>query len=142
MDVFTVEEGITTDQYFAPDWQGTFALTQELPHRIAIDLTGQWYGPMRLPVQPNDFRPAYSPWYALLNVQVRHWFSDRFEVFGGVKNLLDFVPQDPLMRPFDPFDRTAGDLVSNPNGHTFDTAYMYAPLQGIRGFLGLRMTLE
>jgi outer membrane receptor for ferrienterochelin and colicins len=46
------------------------------------------------------------------------------------------------MRPFDPFDRTAGDLVSNPNGHTFDTAYMYAPLQGIRGFLGLRMTLE
>jgi outer membrane receptor for ferrienterochelin and colicins len=97
---------------------------------------------MRLPVQPNDFRPAYSPWYALLNVQVRHWFSDRFEVFGGVKNLLDFVPQDPLMRPFDPFDRTAGDLVSNPNGHTFDTAYMYAPLQGIRGFLGLRMTLE
>ncbi|MCC7502164.1 MAG: TonB-dependent receptor [Flavobacteriales bacterium] len=142
MDVHTVEGGVTNEQLFAPDWQGTFALSKDLPHHITIDLTGQWYGPMRLPVQPNDYRPSTSPWYALLNVQVRHRFSDRFEIYGGVKNLLDFVPQDPLMRPFDPFDRTAGDTVTNPNGYTFDTAYMYAPLQGVRGFLGLRMTLE
>ena len=142
MDVHTVEDGVTNEQFFAPDWQGTFALTQELPHRLAIDLTGQWYGPMRLPVQPRDFRPAHSPWYALVNVQLRHRFSDRFEVYGGVKNLLDFVPQDPLMRPFDPFDRAVGDPVSNPYGYTFDTSYMYAPLQGIRGFLGVRLTLE
>ena len=142
MDVYTVEDGTVSEQFFTPHWQGTFALTQELPHRTAIDLTGQWYGPMRLPVQPNDHRPSYSPWYALLNVQVRHRFNDRFEVYGGVKNLLDFVPRDPLMRPFDPFDRTANDPISNPNGYTFDTAYMYAPLQGIRGFLGVRVTLE
>ncbi len=142
MDVYTVEGAVREDQYFAPDWQGTFAVSQDLPHRFTVDLTGQWYGPMRLPVQPNDFRPAYSPWYMLLNVQVKHRFNERFELYGGVKNLLDFVPADPLMRPFDPFDRTADDPVTNPNGYTFDAAYMYAPLQGIRGFLGVRMTLE
>ncbi|HMQ74735.1 MAG TPA: TonB-dependent receptor [Flavobacteriales bacterium] len=142
MDVYIREGAVREDQFFAPEWQGTIALSQDLPHRFTVDLTGQWYGPMRLPVQPNDFRPAYSPWYALLNVQVRHRFNGRFEVYGGVKNLLNFVPADPLMRPFDPFDRTADDPVSNPNGYSFDTSYMYAPLQGVRGFLGVRMALE
>jgi outer membrane receptor for ferrienterochelin and colicins len=106
-----------------------------------MDLTGQWYGPMRLPVQPNDFRPAYSPWYALLNVQLKHRISERVECYGGVKNLLDFVPDDPLMRPFDPFDREVNEPISNPNGYSFDTSYMYAPMQGARGFLGIRFTL-
>lgn len=142
MDVHTVEGTGREDQYFAPDWQGTLALSQDLPHRLMVDLTGQWYGPMRLPVQPNDFRPAYSPWYMLLNVQVKHRFNERFEVYGGVKNLLDFVPSDPLMRPFDPFDRAADDPATNPNGYTFDTSYMYAPLQGRRLFLGVRFTLD
>lgn len=142
MDVHTVEYQVREDQVFAPDWQGTFAMSQDLPYRLTVDLTGQWYGPMRLPVQPNDFRPAYSPWYMLLNVQVKHRFNERFELYGGVKNLLDFVPADPLMRPHDPFDRTADDPVTNPNGYTFDASYMYAPLQGIRGFLGVRVVLE
>lgn len=142
MDVYTVQDRMREDQYFAPEWQGTFAMSQDLPCRITVDLTGQWYGPMRLPVQPNDFRPAYSPWYMLLNVQVKHRFAERFEVYGGVKNILDFVPVDPLMRPFDPFDRTVDDPVTNPHGHTFDASYMYAPMQGARGYLGVRMTLE
>jgi outer membrane receptor for ferrienterochelin and colicins len=96
---------------------------------------------MRLPTLPKDYRPDHSPWYALLNVQFRQKLGERFECYAGVKNLLDFVPDDPLMRPFDPFDQQADDPVSNPNGYTFDTTYMYAPLQGRRAFLGLRWTL-
>ncbi|MBK7944967.1 MAG: hypothetical protein IPJ85_06510 [Flavobacteriales bacterium] len=46
------------------------------------------------------------------------------------------------MRPFDPFDRQANDTASNPNGYTFDTSYMYAPMQGQRWFMGLRYTLQ
>jgi outer membrane receptor for ferrienterochelin and colicins len=73
-----------------------------------------------------------------VNLQVKQRINTRLEFYGGVKNILDFVPPDPLMRPFDPFDRTADDPISNPNGHTFDTAYMYAPLQGRRVFFGVR----
>ncbi len=142
MNVYTVEIGIQQEQLFAPEWQGTFTLSKDLPHRFTLDLTGQWYGPMLLPVVPNDPRPEYSPWYALVNVQARHRVSDRFEVYGGVRNLLDFVPKDPLLRPFDPFDRAANDPVDNPYGHSFDASYIYAPLQGVRGFMGMRLTLE
>ncbi|MBV6404766.1 MAG: Vitamin B12 transporter BtuB [Flavobacteriales bacterium] len=142
MDVHTVEGGRREKQWFAPDWQGTFALSQDLPGRLTVDLTGQWYGPMRLPVQPNDHRPDRSPWYALVNIQLKHRFKERFEVYGGVKNLLDHTPTDPIMRPFDPFNQAVDDPVGNPGGNTFDTAWMYAPMQGVRMFLGARFTLD
>lgn len=141
MEVYTVEGAVKDQQYFAPTWSGTFTMSYQLLVKWNADLTGQWYGPMRLPVQPNDPRPGYSPTYALINLQMKHRFNDRFECYFGVKNLLDFVPVDPLMRPFDPFDRTVDDPVTNPYGHTFDTSYMYAPLQGAHAFAGLRWSI-
>ena len=99
------------------------------------------YSPMRMPVFPNDFRPEYSPWYSLHNVQVSYKHSDRLELFAGVRNLFNFLPRSPLLRPFDPFDQTADDPISNPQGYTFDTAYSYAPLWGRRGFAGVRWRL-
>jgi len=141
MQVFTVQNNVKADQYFAPGWSGTFTASYQLSPKWSTDLTGQWYGPMRLPILPNDFRPEYSPTYALLNLQVKHQLNSHFEFYGGVKNLLDFMPSDPLMRPFDPFNKQAQDSAANPNGYTFDTSYMYAPLQGARGFLGLRWVM-
>ncbi len=141
MEVFTVQNNVKAVQYFAPSWSGTFTVSYQLSPNWSTDLTGQWYGPMRLPVQPNDFRPEHSPTYALLNLQVTHQLNSHFEFYGGVKNLLDFIPSDPLMRPFDPFNKHAQDPVANPNGFTFDTSYMYAPLQGARGFVGIRWVM-
>lgn len=141
MEVFTETQGVRADQFFAPRWSGTFTASYQLPERWSVDLTGQAYGPMRLPTLQNDYRPDHSPAYALINIQMKKSVHDRLEVYGGVKNLLDFRPTDPLMRPFDPFDRTAGDTSTNPNGYTFDTTYIYASLQGIRGYIGVRWVL-
>lgn len=139
-DVF--EGDAREQQFLAPRWSGTFMLAYERKGGMILDLNGQWYGPMRLPVQPNDFRPAASPWHALLNMQVRQRLPRGIEIFAGCKNLLDFVPRDPIMRPFDPFDRRADDAGSNPQGYTFDTSYMYAPMQGRRWFAGVRCSLD
>lgn len=129
-------------QLHAPKWSGTYNLTYKFPNSLTVDFTGQFYGPMRLPVLPNDFRPEYSPFYSLANIQVSKSFKSGFEVYCGIKNLFNFTPKDPLMRPFDPFDQHVDDPVNNPNGYTFDTAYGYAPMQSIRGFLGVRYTLR
>jgi outer membrane receptor for ferrienterochelin and colicins len=136
------DEREKSQQLHAPKWSGTYALTYRFPNDLTVDFTGQFYGPMRLPVLPDDYRPEYSPWYSLANIQVSKSFSSGFEVYCGVKNLLNFTPKDPLMRPFDPFDRTVNDPVTNPNGYTFDTTYGYAPMQKIRGFLGVKYTLK
>ena len=144
MDVFSLnDEGEKSTQIRAPKWSGTFLLSYTQPaSQITFDLNGNWYGPQRLPVVPHDFRPAYSPWFAILNFQISRKFRSGFELFGGVKNLLHFVPQDPILRPFDPFDRLVDDPINNPFSYTFDPSYNYAPVQGIRGFLGMRFSLS
>jgi len=144
MEVFQEdEEGIKTEQIRAPRWSGVFSASYtHSPTRLNFDLTGNWFGPQRLPVVPNDFRPEYSPWFTLLNLQVSIKLKSGLEFYGGVKNLLNFVPEDPILRPFDPFDRQVDDPISNPNGYTFDPSYNFAPLQGIRGFVGFRWIQE
>jgi outer membrane receptor for ferrienterochelin and colicins len=129
-------------QIRAPKWSGTFSANYTHPgSRIALDLTGNWFGPQRLPVVPNDFRPEFSPWYALINMQLSRTFKGGLEVYGGVKNLLNFIPQHPILRPFDPFDRQVEDTEQNPFGYFFDPSYNFAPLQGIRGYAGFRVRL-
>jgi len=145
MDVYQMEDrgaGLERQvQLHAPKWSGTFVASYQLPKNYSVDLTGNWYGPMRLPILPNDYRPEYSPWFAIANVQFTKKFDYGLEFYGGMKNIFDFTPKDPLMRPFDPFDKTADDPVSNPNGYTFDTTYNYASLQGRRIFIGVRYNL-
>lgn len=127
-------------QVLAPAVSGTFAASYSFARLgLSVDYTGQVTGPMTLPVVPNDFRPARSPWYSLQNVQVTKRFSSHLELYGGVKNVLDFLPRYALLRPFDPFDKRVAQ--DNPNGYTFDTSYLYAPLQGRRTFLGVRYVL-
>lgn len=144
LDVFQKfeDENIKSQQLHAPKWSGTFAFSYQFPDQLTLDFTGQMYGPMRLPVLENDYRPEYSPWYSLMNIQVSKKFKNGFEMYGGVKNLLNFTPKNPIMRPFDPFDKNADDPINNPNGYTFDTTYGYASMQGIRGFLGVKFNLK
>ncbi|PVY38926.1 outer membrane receptor for ferrienterochelin and colicins [Pontibacter virosus] len=145
MDVYQVqrtpeqgEERIP--QLHAPRFSGTFTVSYQLRQLgLTLDYTGSVKGPMYLPVQENDFRPEKSPWFSLQNLQATKAVGEGLELYGGVKNLLNFMPKHPLMRPFDPFDRQVE--VDNPHGYSFDTEYNYAPMQGRRFFLGIRYTL-
>lgn len=130
-------------QVHSPLYSGNFQFSYDYAKKDwRVDVVGTWYGPQRLPIQPNDFRPEYSPWYTLLDVQVTKTFNKKLEVVLGAKNILNFVPEYPLMRPFDPFDKKAADVASNPLGYSFDTGYNYAPIQGIKPYLTLRYTLK
>lgn len=146
MDVYQVDKKGNgyfdkREQLNAPKWSGNFAVTYTLPRKWIIDFTGKWNGPMRLPILPNDFRPEYSPLFCIANIQLTKKTGNGFEIYGGVKNLLNFIPKDPIMRPFDPFDKKVNDPVNNPYGYTFDPSYNYSSLQGARLFFGIRYNL-
>ena len=141
-NVFVTDSGIThSRQLHAPLWSGNFTAGYFWNAiQTKLDVSGNWYGPQRLPIQPGDYRKEYSPWYCLLNVQCTKSFKRKYECYAGVKNLLNFIPQNPLMRSQDPFDKRVNDPIDNPAGYTFDTGYNYAPMQGIKAYLGIRMT--
>lgn len=140
MEVFSydTEQKTRNEQLHAPRWSGTFLITYTFPNQWIIDLNGQWYGSMKLPIQPNDYRPENSPFYTILNLQVTKKWKKGLSIYGGIKNILNFIPSNPIMRPFDPFNKNTNNPIENPNGYSFDPSYNYASLQGIRTFLGIR----
>lgn len=145
MEVYSMQKdslnkNIKVPQMHAPKFSGNFTLSYTLQKAaITIDYTGIIKSPMYLPVVPNDYRPEQSPWFTLQNVQLTKKFKSGLEIYGGVKNILDFRPSNPILRPFDPFDKYISE--NNPNGYTFDPNYNYASLQGRRFFLGVRYNL-
>ena len=152
MDVSVEENGEKYRQILTERFQGVWSVGYTFYRSgITLDYTGNLYGPMRLPLLGElDDRPEYSPWWSIQNIQITKNFGD-WELYGGIKNLLDFTPPaNSIARSFDPFDRDVvfddnGQVVptpDNPNALTFDPSYVYAPNQGIRGFLGIRYTLK
>lgn len=148
MDVSVVAGDIKTWQIHTPRFTGNWSLSCPIVKwNLTLDYNGHLNSPMRLPVFPNDYRPAESPWFSIHNIQVtwkpRRQSPGGFEVYAGVKNLFNFYPrEDVIMRPHDPFDKRVNDPVNNPNGYTFDPSYNYAPVQGARGFVGIRALLR
>jgi outer membrane receptor for ferrienterochelin and colicins len=133
------EQQLLTEK-FSSTWAISYTWSKP---KISIDYTGNIIGPMKLPIQENDFRPEFSPWYSLQNIQLTKKVKNKWEIYGGIKNLLNYTPPFySIMRPHDPFDKRANDIVDNPNGYSFDPTYSFAPNQGRRWFVGLRWFLE
>jgi outer membrane receptor for ferrienterochelin and colicins len=152
MDVSNVENGIKTRPYLTENFTGTWSASYKINEiDVSIDYTGNIYSPMKLPLlSETDPRNPNSPWYSLQNIQFTYTGWKNFELYAGIKNLLNFTPKqnNPFLisRINDPFDKnvqydTNGKVLvtpDNPYGLTFDTTYVYGPNQGIRGFFGLR----
>lgn len=155
MDVANVENGIKTRPLLTENFTGTWSVSYTINAiNTSIDYTGNVYSPMLLPLlSESDPRSPESPWYSLQNIQFTFLGFKGFELYAGVKNLLNFTPKqnNPFLiaRVEDPFDANVQydsngkvlETANNPYGLTFDTTYVYGPNQGIRGFFGLRYNL-
>lgn len=154
-DVSNTENGVTQQQILTESITATWNLSYTFRSlKLTADYTGNLYGPMRLPLLGElDPRQAYSPTWSIQNIQFTYKGLHNFEVYGGIKNLLDWTPNrgNPFIiaRANDPFDKEVtfdsnGNAVAAPNNPyalTFDPTYVYGPNQGIRGFFGLRYTV-
>ncbi len=155
-EVTQTENGIKQQQILTEKYSGTWSLSyKNFNHNFLIDYTGNVYGPMRLPLLGDlDPRSPESPVWSIQNIQFTFDGLKNFEIYGGVKNLLDWTPNrgNPFIiaRANDPFDKdvvfdangNATQTANNPYALTFDTGYIYAPNQGRRLFFGLRYTLK
>jgi outer membrane receptor for ferrienterochelin and colicins len=155
-DVSNTEGGVRTEQILTERFSGTWNLSYDFRTiNLSLDYTGNLYGPMRLPLLGElDPRQEYSPTWSIQNIQFTFKGLKHFEVYGGIKNLLDWTPNNGnpfiIARADDPFDQnvqfdgSGGVLATadNPYALTFDPSYVFGPNQGIRGFFGLRYRLN
>lgn len=153
----TVEEdGKQVDKILTERFAGNWAVSYNIrPLNLSIDYTGNVFSPMRLPLLGDlDPRKPESPWWSVQNIQFSYNGFKNFEIYAGVKNLLNYLPTkgNPFIiaRSHDPFDKNVqfdpdGNAIAtpeNPYALTFDPTYVFAPNQGIRGFLGIRLKLN
>ena len=155
MDVSTEENKVRTRQLLTERFTATWNVSYTIrPWHLSLDYTGNLYGPMRLPLLgPLDPRSEYSPTWSIQNIQFTFTGWEQFEIYAGIKNLLDWSPSRNvpfiIARANDPFDKnvtfdTNGQVVAtqdNPYALTFDPTYVYGPNQGIRAFFGMRYRL-
>jgi outer membrane receptor for ferrienterochelin and colicins len=141
MEVSVTENNIKRKQLLTESFSGVWSISYDFGNDFSIDYTGNLYGPMRLPLLgENDPRDEYSPWFSIQNIQLSKKFSNSWEVYGGVKNLLNFTPAANSINSADnPFDNGV-NTETNPE-RAFDPSYVYASNQGIRAFIGVRYTL-
>jgi len=156
LDNKNVENSISQRPYLTENFTGTWSVSYKIaPWNLSMDYTGNVYSPMNLPLlSEKDPRSPKSPWYSIQNIQFTYSGWKDFEVYAGIKNLLNFTPKqnNPFLisRTNDPFDKnvqydSAGKVLvtpDNPYGLTFDTTYVYGQNQTIRGFFGLRYTFR
>ncbi len=158
LEVFSKNEiaGKRIRPFLNEKWTGTWGISYKLGSLdLGIDYTGNIYGPMLLPrLSETDPRSGVSPVWSLQNIQFTYTGLKKIELYGGVKNLLNWRPgrNEPFLiaRSRDPFDKevqtdASGNVIpgpANPYALTFDPGYVYAPNQGIRGFLGARLIIK
>jgi outer membrane receptor for ferrienterochelin and colicins len=153
MDVSIKENGQWQRQLLTERFTGVWSIGYNFRKiNLVIDYTGNLYGPMRLPLLSDlDNRAGYSPWFSIQNIQATKKLKKGWEIYGGIKNLLNYTPPaNSIARAHDPFDKEVqfdaqGQVVptaNNPNALTFDPSYVFASNQGVRGFVGVRYVLR
>ena len=141
MEVSVTENNVKRTQLLTESFSGVWSISYKFSTNFSVDYTGNLYGPMRLPLLgENDPRDKYSPWFSIQNIQLSKKFNNSWEIYGGVKNLLNFTPASNSINSADnPFDDGVNTEL-NPE-RAFDPSYIYASNQGIRAFAGVRFTL-
>ncbi|MEJ7646208.1 MAG: TonB-dependent receptor [Chryseolinea sp.] len=139
-------------QLLSERFTGVWSVSYPISKYLSFDYTGNVYGPMLLPLlSDTDPRSPKSPVWSLQNIQLSWEINSHFTLYGGIKNILNYTPPaNSIARSFDPFDKevifdenkNAVSSEGNPYALTFDPTYVFAPNQGIRGFVGMRFVLE
>jgi outer membrane receptor for ferrienterochelin and colicins len=107
-----------------------FNMGYETSKQWQFDATLNWQGARRIPSttsNPIDYQlAARSPDFFLLNAQITKSWEDKWSVYIGAENLLDFRQQNPIIAADDPFSTF------------FDASLIWGPVFGRNIYAGMR----
>jgi len=98
-----------------------------------FDATINIQGSKRIPsieaVNQTYSRPTASPVFGLVNAQISKKWNDKFEVYLGGENILNYKQENPIIS------------AENPYGPFFDARLIWGPVFGTKIYAGLRYTI-
>lgn len=105
----------------------------ETNNQWKFDYTLNWTGSKRVPVHflnGQQKESYYSPSFALMNAQIsKSWKNSKYEVYGGVENLLNTMQPNLILNASNPYD----------NG--FDAALIWGSAMGRNIYAGFRIKI-
>ena len=100
----------------------------------SFDVTANWQGQKRIPSTESNpvqyRREDYSPDFVMLNVQMSKKWTDKFEIYLGAENLLNYKQKNPIIASDAPFSEY------------FDSSLVWGPVFGQNIYFGLRYKLK
>lgn len=133
-DVRTTYGGDLLEKPLVATHRAFVNLAYETRNKWKFDGTFNWQGQKRLPStieNPLEYqRAAESPSFILVNAQISKSWKEKFDIYLGVNNLLDFKQNDPIIAADQPFSEY------------FDASMIWGPIFGRNVYLGLRFRIK
>lgn len=114
---------------FISSFRGFIAWFYETRDAWGFDLSTQFVGPKQLPIDASASLNETSPFFSLINAQVKKsWKEGKYEVYIGSENLLNFKMDQPVIGS------------QNPSYQEFDATVVWGPIMGRVIFLGANIS--
>lgn len=105
--------------------RGFIAWFYETRNAWGFDISSQFHGQKRLPVNADGDRSTFSPFFTLINAQVKKsWKDGVYELYAGSENLLNFKMKEPVLN------------AQSPASPGFDATVVWGPIMGRVIFVG------
>lgn len=133
-DVKVTYNGVLKDKPLLSSHRAFLNLAYETRKHWKFDYTINWQGKKRIPYtgsNPAEYQlNESSPSFYLMNAQISKTWNDKFDVYLGGENLLDYMQPNPIISNQDPF------------GSYFDSSLIWGPVMGRIIYLGMRYKIK
>lgn len=129
-DVKTTFNGELKEKPLVSNHRAFINLAYETKKRWTFDYTINWQGKKRIPdlsSNPDEYQmDEYSPSFFLMNAQISKSWQQKFDLYAGVENILNYKQKNPILSANDPFSPY------------FDSSLIWGPISGTSFYFGLR----
>jgi len=123
-------------QLFVPTWRALSSMDWESNNKVwSVNITGHYVGKMRLPDKtyfPIELQSKYSETskpYVHLQSQI-NYLKPNWEIYIGCENLSNYTQHNAIIS------------ANNISSAYFETSEVYAPLNGIKPYIGIKWWLK
>jgi hypothetical protein len=121
--------GVMQAAPFLPEHRFLVNTGYETRNRWRVDVTANFFGPQRIPFHPaqEGVVNGQSPWYTMVNLQINKYLGERWEIFAGAENLLNYRQPAPILNADQPWSAS------------FDGGLTWGPIFGRNLYAGVNL---